>query len=762
KIKASDLVLGDIVVLEEGDTVGADLRLIESVNLKINESSLTGESVPIEKDAELIFDREIGIGDRLNCAFMSTTVSYGRGLGIVIKTGMQTEIGKIAGAISETKVEPTPLQKVLAKLSKSLGLLTLLIVLAVLIVDIIWICVDGKGTMLEAYIEAILTSISLAVAAIPEGLPAVVTIVLSIGVQKMVKANTVVRKLPSVETLGAVQVVCSDKTGTLTQNRMTVVKAYTKGKYFTKEDFKEESKEENLKLLARGMSLCSNATVDDGLYGDPTEIALVLFANAFSLPKKDLEENYPRVDELPFDSVRKMMSTKHQVKDKTVIFTKGAVDSILKGTTQIIEDGKVRKIEEKDIFKINEANSYFSSKALRVLALAYTEESEITEESMIFVGLVAMIDPPRPEAKAAVEKFNTAGIKTVMITGDHKDTAFAVAKELGICQSLEECYTGAEVDSLNEEELKEVCKKARVFARVSPQNKVEIVSAFQALGNTVAMTGDGVNDAPSLMTANIGIAMGITGTDVAKSAADMILTDDNFASIEKAVEEGRGIFANIRKTVFFLLGSNIAEVFALFLLICLGLPTPLIAIHLLWVNLVTDSLPAIALGMQPKDKEIMKEKPRDSKESIFAHGGLILTLGYGIVITFAVIIAYFTCGWINGAVSLSEIKTLYNTNSSLLHQAQTMAFTTLALCELFHMLGMSNVNRSFIHVFKDKNWMLFIAFFIGILLQLFVVQTPGVKDIFSTYSLTGMEWGIMLGLSLLPLVVHELVVFINW
>lgn len=760
KIKSSQLVLGDLVVLEEGDTVGADLRLVESVNLKINESSLTGESVPAEKNANLVYSGSVGIGDRLNCAYMSTTVSYGRGLGIVVHTGMETEIGKIANAISEAPVEPTPLQKVLAKLSKTLGLLTLGIVFAVLLVDILWICLDGKGTMVEAYIEAVLTAISLAVAAIPEGLPAVVTIVLSIGVQKMVKANTVVRKLPSVETLGAVQVVCSDKTGTLTQNRMTVVEAYTIGKYYQQEEFPSEK--QNLTFLATGLSLCSNATVDEGLYGDPTEIALVLFANTLDLPKHFLEEKTPRVDELPFDSVRKMMSTKHSLEHQSIIYTKGALDSILKGTTHILEQGKVRKITEKDIEKINEANRYFSSKALRVLALAYTEETSITEENMIFVGMVAMIDPPRVEAKPAVAQFKQAGITTVMITGDHKDTAFAVAKNLGICETIEECYTGADVDQMSEEELINACKTARVFARVSPQNKVDIVKAFQASGNIVAMTGDGVNDAPSLKIADIGIAMGITGTDVAKSAADMILTDDNFASIEKAVEEGRGIFANIRKTVYFLLGSNIAEVFALFFLLCIGLSTPLIAIHLLWVNLVTDSLPAIALGMQPKDKNIMNEKPRNPKESIFAHGGLALTIGYGVVITLAVLLAYLTCGWLNGAVSLSEIKALYTNNLDALHQAQTMAFTTLALCELFHMLGMSNVQRSFIHIFKDKNWMLFIAFFLGIALQLFVVQTPGVKEVFSTYSLTGVEWGIMLGLSLLPLIVHEIFVFILW
>ncbi len=760
KVKSSLLVPGDLVVLEEGDTVGADLRLIESVNLKINEASLTGESVPAEKDCSVVFSNSVGLGDRTNCAYMSTTVSYGRGQGIVIHTGMNTEIGKIASVIDETNAEQTPLQKVLARLSKTLGLLTLGIVLAVLIVNIIWISIDRKGTDLEAYIEAILTAISLAVAAIPEGLPAVVTIVLSIGVQKMVKANTVVRKLPSVETLGAVRIVCSDKTGTLTQNQMTVVEAYVNHTFIEEKDF--STNKDTLGFLATGLSLCSNATVDEGIYGDPTEIALVLFANVLDLHKSNLEEQTPRKSELPFDSVRKMMSTMHQTEKESIIYTKGALDSILSRTTRIRKGSEVVPITQEDIDQIIEANHSFSNKALRVLALAYKDGDEILEEDLIFVGLVAMIDPPRPEAKPAVEQFKTAGITTVMITGDHKDTAFAVAKQLGICESIEECHIGAEVDALSFEELKEVCKTAKVFARVSPQNKVDIVKAFQSLGNIVSMTGDGVNDAPSLKTADIGIAMGITGTDVAKSAADMVLTDDNFASIEKAVEEGRGIYANIRKAVFFLLGSNIAEVFALFLLICIGLPTPLIAIHLLWVNLVTDSLPAIALGMQPKDKDIMSNPPRDAKESIFARGGLALTVGYGVVITLAVVFAYFACGWLNGAYSLMEIKTLYGTDSTALHQAQTMAFTTLAFCELFHMLGMSNIKKSFIHIFKDKNWMLFVAFIVGVVLQLFVVETPGVRDVFSTSNLTGMEWFITIMLSILPLVIHEVIVLIDW
>lgn len=762
KIKSSELVLGDIVVLEEGDTIGADLRLIEAVNLKANESSLTGESVPVDKHSDVVFSKSVGIGDRTNCCYMSTPVSYGRGMGIVVNTGMDTEIGKIAHAIDNEEDSMTPLQKVLAKLSKVLGYITLFIVVIVLAVDIVWIFADGNGGDVESWIEAVLGSIALAVAAIPEGLPAVVTIVLSIGVQRMVKANTVVRKLPSVETLGAVSVVCSDKTGTLTQNKMTVLEAYTDKNYFVSKDFNKESNNEDLRLLAKGMSLCSNATVDEGLYGDPTEIALVAFSNDFDMHKGSLETDTPRVDELPFDSVRKMMSTQHVYKKEKISYTKGALDSILKHTTTILINGEVRPITEEDIKDIYKANLYFSDKALRVLALAISKKDKLKEEELTFVGLVAMIDPARKEAKPAVLKFKSAGITTVMITGDHKDTAYAIAKELGIATKREQCMMGEDIDKLSFEELQEKVKTIRVFARVSPENKVSIVKAFEANGNICAMTGDGVNDAPSLKAADIGIAMGITGTDVAKGAADMVLTDDNFASIEKAVEEGRGIYSNIKKTVLFLLSSNIAEVLGMFVIICLGLPTPFLAIHLLWINLITDSLPAIALGMDPKDPNNMNESPRDPKEGIFAKGGVRTTIVYGIFLTVAVLLAYFSLAWLKGVYGYSEIKAYYNSNIEMLHAAQTMAFTTLAFAELFHMLGMSNVNRSVFKVFKNKNYMMYIAFILGVALQLFVIEVPGVRDVFSTFNLDWKMWLVTLGLSFVPLLVHEIDVLVKF
>lgn len=760
KIRSEELVIGDIVVLEEGDTIGADLRLIESINLKTNESSLTGESVPVDKDASILFSDNTPIGDRVNEAFMSTPVTYGRGKGVVIATGMNTEIGKIATSLDNEVEEQTPLQKVLTKLSKVLGILTIIIVVVVLIADGIWIFAHGRGGVVEEWIDAVLASIALAVAAIPEGLAAVVTIVLALGVQRMVKANTIVRKLPSVETLGAVSVVCSDKTGTLTQNKMTVMEAYTNEITYSSNEFSKENKANELSFLADGMSLCSNATIDEGLYGDPTEIALVAFANAFDHHKKDLEANNPRIDELPFDSVRKMMSTKHQNGRQ---YTKGALDQIIRRCSSILINGKVRPISEEDKTMIMEANQDFSSRALRVLALAYQEnKQEIKEDNLIFVGMVAMIDPCREEAKPAVLKFKTAGITTVMITGDHKDTAFAIAKELTIVDSIEQCMTGEEVDQLSFDELKEKCQTVRVFARVSPENKVTIVKAFKANGNICAMTGDGVNDAPSLKAADIGIAMGITGTDVAKGAADMVLTDDNFASIEKAVEEGRGIYANIKKTVLFLLSSNVAEVLTMFILICIGMPAPFIAIHLLWVNLITDSLPAIALGVDPKDENNMQEKPRDPKESIFARGGAKNLIIYSVVITLGVIITYFVPAWMNGAKTYNEIRALYESNSELLHIARSMSFTALGLSELVHMLGCSADNHSFVTIFKKKNWLMLIAFLAGAALQVFVIETPFITKVFDTHPLNGVQWLITLGVALLPLIAHEIIVFITY
>ena len=750
KIPSTDLTVGDIVILSEGDIVPADIRLVESYNLRVNESSLTGESVPVEKNASIVFSKPLPVGDRLNMVHSSTIVTYGRAKGIVTSIGMESEIGKIANSLMKEEDDLTPLQKVLAKLSKALGFITLIVVALVFIADVIWICVGGKSTIPGAWIDAVLSSIALAVAAIPEGLVAVVTIVLAIGVTRMVKANTIIRKLPSVETLGSVNVICSDKTGTLTQNKMTVVEAYVNHNNY--ETFKNDK---SIDLLAKGLALCSDATLT---FGDPTEIALVMFADQLGFKKASLEKENPRVEELPFDSVRKMMSTRH----KSTIYTKGAIDSILKRTKYILIDGKSRLINKNDINKINVANKKYASKALRVLALAYSTGSKIKEEDLTFVGLVAMIDPPRKEVKTAVNTLKGAGIRTIMITGDYKDTAFAIARELDIATSENQCMSGAEIDKLTPEQLKSKVKFTNVFARVSPQNKVDIVKAIKANDMTVAMTGDGVNDAPSLKAADIGIAMGITGTDVAKDASDMVLTDDNFASIEKAVEEGRGIFNNIKKTVLFLLSSNIAEVLTMFVLICVGLPAPFVAVHLLWINLITDSTPAIALGMDPKDKDVMKEKPRDKKVTFLSNGGLKRTLIYGGIITIATVIAYFIPAWMYSCYSFDAIKIFYENNPIILRMAQTMAFTTLGLAELFHMLGMSGDKDSFISVFKKGNVMMLIAFVVGVLLQVFVVLTPGVNTVFKTTNLNYAQWLIAIALALLPLIVHELkVLFIK-
>ena len=765
EIRAEQLVVGDIVILEEGRTVPADLRLIKSFAIKADEASLTGESVPAEKDSELTLTDEVGVGDRVNEVFMSTPIVYGRGEGVVIATGMNTEIGKIASMLSGGEEELTPLQKKLAGLSKFLGFLTIGIVVVMLIVKIVWAIIQGNiGT---AWSQALLDSVALAVAAIPEGLTAVVTIVLAMGMTKMVKVNTIVRRLASVETLGAVSYICSDKTGTLTQNKMTVVAAYCDAVSYESEAFDKQ----RLELLAKGMSLCSDAKVDGGVYGDPTEVALVEFANRLGMPKGELEAATPRVDELPFDSVRKMMSTAHGEGKGRIVYTKGAMDQILKHATRILDHGKERPIEEKDLAAIRGASAEMAQRALRVLALAISHQEGIQEENLTFVGLVGMVDPPRPAAKPAVATLKKAGITTVMITGDHRDTAFAIARELGIATDASEVMSGDEIDACSDEELQEKVKVVRVFARVSPQNKVSIVKAIKANGNIAAMTGDGVNDAPSLKAADIGIAMGITGTDVAKGAADMVLADDNFASIEKAVEEGRGIYANIKKTILFLLSSNIGEVVAMLLAAVIGLPSPLIAIHLLWVNLITDSLPAVALGADRKPRDIMNDQPRNPKESLFARGGYAITFGYGVLIGLVTLAAFLikpiqALPIYGYEMSLAGLQAFLNADTEasrlILSEAQSMAFCVLAFSELFHMLGMVDVRRSFVHVFGDKNPLLWISFFLGIGLQLFVIEVPGVRDVFSVHQLSDHPidylWVFLLSVS--PLLIHEIAALI--
>ena len=787
EIKAEELVPGDIVILEEGRTVPADLRLTETYNLKTDESSLTGESLPVEKDASIVFTDEVGVGDRVNEAYMSTPVVYGRGEGVVIKTGMNTETGKIAKMLADDSGDETPLQKKLAELSKFLGILTIIIVVVLFGIQMLQLFVINPvtgGNIAHSIINDFMFAISLAVAAVPEGLPAVVTIVLALGVQRMVKANTIVRKLPSVETLGAVSVVCSDKTGTLTQNKMTVVRAYTNGKVYSEEELLDEK----LHFLSMGLSLCSNATVDEGIFGDPTEVALVVFANTHNQQKKDLETKHPRVDEYPFDSVRKMMSTKHAYGNEEIVFTKGAIDQILKHTEFIEIDGKVRKITDQDKADIMAASDTMSKDALRVLGLAYKKSSELTEEGLIFSGIVGMIDPARPEAKNAVDIFKKAGITTIMITGDHRVTALAIAKELGIAEDESQVMSGDELDKLTLEELQEKVKTVRVFARVSPENKVNIVKAIRANGFIAAMTGDGVNDAPSLKQADIGIAMGITGTDVAKGAADMVLTDDNFASIEKAVEEGRGIYANIKKTVLFLLGSNIAEVLTMFIVVILSLfssfnglseITPLLSIHVLFVNLVTDSLPAVALGADEKESDVMSKKPRDSKESLFAHGGIPMMMGYGLLITIGTLAAFFLAPYISMRAikypfildSFADYMAYFSgtlqveglSENYFIMIAQTSAFCVLSISELFHMLGMTSIRKSVIHNFKTKNKLLWLSFLAGIALQVGVVLIPGINTFFkcSNY-LLWQHWLMIFGLSFLPVVAHEIVALILW
>ena len=761
EIPASELVVGDIVILEAGRIIPADLRLIQSINLKIEESALTGESVPVDKNADMAADKEVGIGDRLNMAFSSTSVSYGRGEGVVVYTGMDTEIGKIAAMINESTEELTPLQKRLNDLGKVLGIVAVVIVVAMFGIAVL----QGRDI-----IEMFITAIALAVAAVPEGLTAVVTIVLALGVTRMVKVNTIVRKLPAVETLGAVSIVCSDKTGTLTQNKMTVTKVYLDGEIKNTDDLSYE----NNKLFLDGFILCNDASTADNIrIGDPTELALLDMGDKINVLKEKLEETNPRINEQSFDSARKLMTTVHKDQSgKVMSYTKGAMDILLNRCNKIYLNGETIDITNKHIGDINKAATEMAKGALRVLALGIKEDDDsASEEDLTFVGLVGMIDPPRPEAKDSVKTLKKAGIRTIMITGDHKDTALAIAKELGIAEDEAQCITGSELNELTQEELNDKVCDIRVFARVSPEHKVMIVKAFKSNGSIVSMTGDGVNDAPSLKAADIGVAMGITGTDVAKGASDMVLTDDNFATIEKAVAEGRGIYGNIKKTVLFLLSSNFGEVISMFAAIAAGLIAPLQSIHILWVNLITDSLPALALGVDPKSKEIMNEKPRDPNESLFAHGGLVFTVYNGIMIASLTLAAFLWSPVIhlNGAgipVTLANIRDLFNgvldipgaDLPDIISHAQTYAFTTLGVSQLFHAIGMRNYDKSLFQMSHVDNIAMIGAFSLGLLLQILVTEVPFLTEMFETSQLSLKEWANLILLSMVPLLSHEIIV----
>ena len=728
-IDASELVPGDIIKLEAGDFVPADARLLQSSALKCEESALTGESVPSEKDAEAIVPENAPLGDRTNMVFSGCSITYGTAVAVVTATGMNTEMGKIANLLNNESDSQTPLQKKLAQLGKYLGIMALAACAIIFVVGVL-----NKIPVLEIF----MTSVSLAVSAIPEGLPAIVTVVLSIGVQRMVKRNALIRRLPAVETLGSASIICSDKTGTLTQNRMTLVKAYIDGNSDII-DVSPENSDKILKLLEYGTLCCDGSVVfHDGKeqhIGDPTETAIVLATHNLGSEKDELNRNYPRLAELPFDSDRKLMSTVNEIDGKYVVIVKGAFDMMAsRCITGDLENAKLITEE-------------MSKKALRVLAIGYkvidsipeNPTSEDLENGLTFMGLVGMIDPPREEAKSAVALCRKAGIKPIMITGDHVVTATAIAKELGIFADGDKAITGAELDAMTDEELDREVEKISVYARVSPENKIRIVKAWQRKDQIVAMTGDGVNDAPALKAADIGCAMGITGTDVAKGAADMTLTDDNFATIVEAVREGRGIYANIKKVVGFLLGTNIGEVITVFAAMLLWHKTPFLSMQLLWINLVTDSLPAIALGMEDVEADVMEKKPKPKNEGVFANGLGIRVVLQGLMFAILSLIAFWI-GW--------------QGNDANLAQGQTMAFMVLAISQVIQSFNMRSEHSLFkIGFFTNKK--LTVSAFISLLLVLVVLFTP-VGIAFGIKLLSPNQYLIALGLIIIPMVIMEL------
>lgn len=727
-IEASQLVPGDIIRLEAGDFIPADARLLRSVSLKSEESALTGESVPSEKDAAAVVAENAPLGDRDNMVFSGCSISYGTATAVVTGTGMNTEMGKIANLLEGEQETQTPLQKKLAQLGKYLGILALAACAVIFVVGL----TNGLPVM-----EIFMTAVSLAVSAIPEGLPAIVTIVLSIGVQRMVKKNAIIRRLPTVETLGSASVICSDKTGTLTQNRMTLVRVYLDESAMV-EDITTQNSENVRRLLQYGTLCCDGSVVFHGKeeqhIGDPTETAIVLAAHRNGMPKDALSKDFPRLAEIPFDSDRKLMTTVNRIDGKNVVIVKGAFDMM------------APRCVAGDLVTARQRNNDMSAAALRVLAIGYKvvdtvpehPTSEELENGLTFMGLAGMIDPPRPEAKEAVSVCRLAGIKPVMITGDHVVTASAIAKELGILQPGDKAITGAELDAMNDTQLDGEVEHISVYARVSPENKIRIVKAWQRKDQVVSMTGDGVNDAPALKAADIGCAMGITGTDVAKGAADMTLTDDNFATIVDAVREGRGIYANIKKVVGFLLGTNIGEVITVFVAMLLWHKTPLLSMQLLWINLVTDSLPAIALGMEPVEKDIMERKPKPKNEGIFAHG-----LGLRVVLQGCMFAALTLIGFCMGEAATGTLA-----------GGQTMAFAVLAVSQVIQAYNMRSEHSLFkIGVFSNRklNW----ACLASLLLVALVLFTP-VRVAFGLVALSWQSHLTALGLALIPMVLMEL------
>ncbi|MFV1023033.1 cation-translocating P-type ATPase [Latilactobacillus sakei] len=749
-IKSEELVVGDIVLLEAGDIVPADLRLLESAALKIEESALTGESVPVDKTVETLTDPESGIGDRTNMAFMNSNVTYGRGVGVVTGTGMQTEVGKIAGMLNQADETTTPLQMNLSQLGKSLTIMILIIAAIVFVV--------GYLRHAQSPINMLLTAISLAVAAIPEGLPAIVTIILALGTQKMVKRKAIVRKLPAVETLGSTDIIASDKTGTLTMNQMTVEKIFTNNQL---QDAGATLPADNLTLKIMNLANDTKIKADGEMIGDPTETALIAYGRDKDFDIKAALAAEPRVAEVPFDSERKLMTTVHQQADgQFLMTTKGAPDELLKRVTHYIDaQGVVQPMDDAERQLLLDTNHGLAKQALRVLALAYKVLPSVPatvdptiETDLIFAGLVGMIDPERPEAKQAVTDAHSAGIRTLMITGDHRDTAEAIALRLGIITPEEDAdaavITGAELDQMDDQEFAKKVTQYAVYARVAPEHKVRIVKAWQKHGKVVAMTGDGVNDAPALKSADIGIGMGITGTEVSKGASDMVLADDNFSTIVIAVKEGRKVFANIQKSIQYLLSANLGEVLTLFMMTVLGWQI-LQPVHILWINLVTDTFPAIALGVEPTEPGIMNQKPRGRKSNFFS-GGVFQAIIYQGLLE----------GGITLAVYALAITFPVHQASGLAHaDALTMAYATLGMIQLFHAFNVKSVHQSIFTVgfFKNKafNWAVLASF----ILLAATIMIPGLNGLFHVSHLDLYQWGIVLAASFMLVVIVEIVKF---